>query len=96
MRKHHHNKSRAKQRKKRRTRANYRAIHNAERKEQEERDARVTSEYGERAHRMCGRKLRYKTKSSALSRAAHCAVHTGYMLKTYKCPYCGGWHLTSS
>lgn len=62
--------------------------------ERMERDARVTELHGERAHVMCGRKLRYPSKESALRTANRCLRHGSVALRAYKCPYCGGWHLT--
>ena len=61
-----------------------------------QRDAYVTSKYGERAHRMCGSKKRYATKSVALGRASKSTQRGATQLRAYLCPYCGGWHLTKS
>lgn len=97
MRKHqHHSKSRAKQRAKKRFHDKIKLLHRREREEQQQRDEYVTEKYGERAHNMCGRKIRYRSKSSALARASRCSFLGGASLRAYNCPYCNGWHLTSS
>ena len=64
--------------------------------EQRLRDAEMTSKYGEKAHNMCGRKLKYNSESEALSMAL-CLLHKhgAAHLRAYHCPYCHGWHLTS-
>lgn len=64
-------------------------------REMRERDARVTAEYGDEAHKMCGCKLKYRSKGDALGRASKCVEHGSTPLRAYRCPYCGGWHLTS-
>lgn len=69
--------------------------HEAMERERQRRDARVTAEHGEHGHRVCGKKLRYGSKAEALA-SANCSVrHGAPTLRSYKCPYCGGWHLTS-
>lgn len=68
----------------------------AEHEEQRARDERVTAAYGRAAHKMCGCKIRYKTETEALARAAYCIRRADItMLRAYRCPYCAGWHLTS-
>ena len=64
-------------------------------REMRERDARVTAEYGDKAHVMCGRKLRYQSRGDAFDRASRSVMHGSAPLRAYRCPYCGGWHLTS-
>lgn len=66
----------------------------ARKHERNERDARVTAEHGEKAHRMCGSKNRYRNKGEALVRASYCVRRGSPPLRAYHCPYCGGWHLT--
>lgn len=44
--------------------------------------------------RMCGEKMRYASKGEALSAASHVLRRKAVALRTYKCPVCGGWHLT--
>lgn len=66
-----------------------------EEEERVARDAEVTAEHGESGHRICGRKIRYRTESKARSRAAECQYHGAKGLRVYHCPYCDGWHLTS-
>ena len=48
-------------------------------------------------HRMCRSKKAYRTEISALLVAAKCKdqYHTN-RLRTYICPYCSKYHLTSS
>ena len=60
------------------------------------RDDIVTSKYGQKAHDMCGRKMRYVSESEAL-RVALISLrkNDATMLRAYRCPYCNGWHLTS-
>ena len=60
------------------------------------RDARVTAEHGERAHRSCGRKRRYETEDEALLAAARRVLKGAPMRRAYHCEYCDGWHLTKS
>lgn len=62
---------------------------------QQNRDSRVTNEYGEQAHRQCGKKARYRSKIDALIAANRCTMRGAPKLRAYRCPYCGGWHLTS-
>ena len=53
-------------------------------------DAQVTA--GERAkHRMCGRKLGYRTKGKAIRVASSAHIQ----IKVYQCPHCELWHLSS-
>ena len=59
------------------------------------RDMWVTAKYGESGHRQCGKKVRYPTKETALARASKYVVQGAPALRTYKCPFCDGWHLTS-
>ena len=49
-------------------------------------------ELPDEAYGSCSRKVRYKTKSEALSVAS---MRTKRKLSAYRCKYCGGWHLTS-
>lgn len=60
------------------------------RREQERRQQRYDSED---AANMCTRKFRYDSRY-----AAERYIERHYsekQLSTYRCPYCGGWHLTS-
>lgn len=88
-----HNHSSAKARRKRLAKASKRR--KAERKEQRSRDNYMTGKYGERAHNMCGKKIRYSTEDEALSRAIRSTFYGKETLRVYRCPYCHGWHLTS-
>lgn len=48
-----------------------------------------------RYEKACASKNRYATRADALDARAACAEHGRSGLSVYKCPYCGGWHLTS-
>ena len=48
-----------------------------------------------RIERACSSKARYDTKADALEAIAACAEHGRRGLSCYRCPHCGGWHLTS-
>lgn len=61
-------------------------------REMERRDLRVTRESGEDAHGACGRKKRYRSLHGA---ETYMRTHPSLDLSAYRCPYCGGWHLTS-
>lgn len=61
-------------------------------REMEKRDRKVTEEHGITAHGACGRKKRYRSQYGANT---YIRWHPTKDLHTYKCPYCGGWHLTS-
>ena len=43
----------------------------------------------------CESKNRYPTQAEALAAIADCEAFGTRGLKTYRCPYCNGWHLTS-
>lgn len=43
----------------------------------------------------CTSKRRYASHIEAEDAAAWCADHGRTGLRIYRCPYCGGWHLTS-
>ena len=55
------------------------------------------SEEKEAARRLksCESKNRYATKGEAELAIASCAAYGTKGLKSYRCPYCKGWHLTS-
>lgn len=61
--------------------------------ERTERD-RAAAE-AERRRRACESKQRYRSAQEAQATAAACAEHGQTGLSIYRCPYCGGWHLTS-
>lgn len=42
----------------------------------------------------CESKRRYATRADAKATIATCERHGSPALYLYKCPYCGGWHLT--
>jgi ribosomal protein L32 len=46
------------------------------------------------ASRSCARKVRYKTEREARHIVEKRARAQGVSLRAYKCPTCGGWHLT--
>jgi len=44
----------------------------------------------------CGRKRRFKSEAEALDAIENASsIDIRLELKTYQCPYCGGWHLSS-
>ena len=43
----------------------------------------------------CESKNRYPSQWEAREAIAACEAHGTKGLKTYRCPYCNGWHLTS-
>ena len=90
----HHGRTRLRKRR-RRVQERDRVIKMQRESERVERDAQVTAEYGEPGHSACGKKIRYKTKSEALVKASTSAKYGAPALRVYRCPYCGGWHLTS-
>lgn len=52
----------------------------------------------ERHRRMCGGKTRYKDEAAAelaIVRSEWARDGEGSPLRTYRCDYCGRWHLTS-
>jgi len=63
----------------------------------EERRGKRLSAEKEAAQRekACESKNRYLSKGEALAAIAACEAHGTRGLKTYRCPYCNGWHLTS-
>lgn len=42
----------------------------------------------------CESKARYASRAEAKATIAACERHGSPALYTYRCPYCGGWHLT--
>lgn len=42
----------------------------------------------------CESKARYATRAEAQATIAACERHGSPALYIYRCPYCGGWHLT--
>lgn len=46
-------------------------------------------------HKACSSKNRYPNKHEAMEAIAACSAHGKSGLQCYRCPYCGGWHLTS-
>lgn len=43
----------------------------------------------------CESKQRYRCRDEAEAAIASCAEHGVRGLRAYRCPHCGGWHLTS-
>lgn len=95
MRTHKHHSKTEKRRSKRMLNERIKLMKERDAHERAERDAMVTAEHGEQGHWSCGRKMRYPTKSAALMRASKCQRRGAPALRAYRCPYCGGWHLTS-
>lgn len=54
---------------------------------------RVTEDYGDEASK-CAGKRGYPTRGHAECVAARCELKRNVVLRTYRCPYCGLWHLT--
>ena len=48
-----------------------------------------------RREKACESKNRYSTQWEAQEAIATCEAYGTTGLKTYRCPYCNGWHLTS-
>ena len=59
----------------------------------ESRRRRVLEEYGPQGM-ACARKVRYQTRDEAERYAARYELRRDVILRTYRCPRCGGWHLT--
>ena len=72
-----------------------RYIREERRRLRSERDEEVTSAYGESAHSGCGAKASYPSRRDAEVGAACAERRFNMGLRSYKCPYCGQWHLTS-
>lgn len=45
--------------------------------------------------RSCDRKKRYASERAANHAASHYQLLGVGILRSYDCPHCGGWHLTS-
>ena len=56
----------------------------------------VTTAFGQRGHRQCGRKARYRSEDVAEAVAMRRMALGGPKLRWYLCDICGGWHLTSA
>ena len=50
----------------------------------------------EERRRSCTSKRRYRTDKAAGVAAAHASISSGDKLRTYRCVFCGGWHLTKT
>lgn len=61
------------------------------RDERSEREIWVKDVYGQLGWDMCASKYRYDTRGAALERARRTKSET----RAYRCPICGGWHITS-
>lgn len=61
----------------------------------QEKDAEVTALYGQGAHNMCGRKRTYYTSAEAERVAARYAHRYNAPCRTYHCPICDLWHITT-
>lgn len=63
---------------------------------EEARSERRSAEHDEALYeKACASKNRYATHADAQEAARLCAEHGTSGLRSYKCRYCGGWHLTS-
>lgn len=60
-----------------------------------ERRERLDAEHDEHLRwKACEKKKRYATEGEARLAADACRRHGSRDLHVYRCPYCGGWHLT--
>jgi len=59
----------------------------------EARSAAILEEYGPQGT-ACARKVRYQSWYEAERYAAHYELLRDVRLRSYRCPRCGGWHLT--
>lgn len=48
-----------------------------------------------RRDRMCTTKKRFSNKLNALSFSSRNTTQFSGYARVYKCPYCGGWHITT-
>lgn len=63
---------------------------------EEERSERQAVEHDEALYeKACASKNRYSSHTDAEEAIRLCAEHGTRGLRSYKCRYCGGWHLTS-
>ena len=76
-----------------RERAKVRKVRRKSERERRRRDNKVTEWYSDQGHSSCGRKIRYESRAKALRYIER--HYAEVPLSVYKCPYCGGWHLTS-
>lgn len=66
----------------------------SDRREKRRRNDEVMRKYGARGRRACGRKRRYQTREEAEVVALESMRKGNDILRSYRCPYCGGWHLS--
>lgn len=61
-------------------------------------ELRKIREYGDlsREEKMCTTKQRYSSETAAIHKIIFQTRVSGKPLRAYKCPYCNGWHITSS
>lgn len=64
------------------------------REERRRADAAVERDAARR-NRACESKNRYASRAEAEEAIASCAAYGRRGLHSYRCDYCGGWHLTS-
>lgn len=64
-------------------------------RERQRRDEADSKRDAARRTKACERKNRYATQGEALQTIASCAEYGTKGLRTYRCKYCNGWHLTS-
>ena len=63
-------------------------------KRKRERNRAATKDYGISGHNQCGKKERYGSRAEAETVALRRTIESDTYLRVYKCPICGGWHLT--
>ena len=64
-------------------------------RERQRRDEADSKRDAARRNKACERKNRYATQGEALLAIKSCADYGTTGLRSYRCKYCNGWHLTS-
>lgn len=64
-------------------------------REERKQDKRAAEHEAALERKACTSKKRYPFRSDAEEAIELCAEHGTRGLHCYRCPYCGGWHLTS-
>jgi hypothetical protein len=59
-----------------------------------ERNREAIRRCGQSGHRQCGKKARYDTRELAELVALKRSIASDTYLRVYRCPICGGWHIT--
>lgn len=64
------------------------------RKQLARRDGEAAGREGALREKACASKKRYDSRAEAKAAITACERHGSPALYLYRCPYCGGWHLT--